>query len=191
MTRKKLIGQRFGKLIVDSIDRIEKEKTYWKCTCDCGNKKVTHTYMLTSGRCKSCGCLLKTAYNKEPDRNKAIIKFLFNSTIKRRSKQLNLDINIDLEHFEKLIKQPCYYCGEKHSNLIHDWSYYGSRKYVVSDTILKFNGIDRIDNNKGYIEGNVVTCCKKCNSAKNSMTNLEFKDFICKLYNNYYLNEKK
>ena len=41
--------------------------------------------------------------------------------------------------------------------------------------------IDRIDNSKGYIKGNVVSCCKKCNTAKNTMTTEEFKQWIKKV----------
>ena len=29
------------------------------------------------------------------------------------------------------------------------------------------NGIDRVDNKKCYVSGNVVSCCKFCNYAKN------------------------
>jgi hypothetical protein len=52
------------------------------------------------------------------------------------------------EEFEKLVIQPCYYCG-----------FYSMHKFV---------GIDRIDNNKGYILENCVPACKMCNMIKNA-----------------------
>lgn len=40
----------------------------------------------------------------------------------------------------------------------------------INKAWIKFNGIDRIDNNEGYVEGNVRSCCKTCNRMKSSMT---------------------
>lgn len=43
-----------------------------------------------------------------------------------------------------------------------------------------YNGIDRIDNNLGYLVNNCITCCKYCNAAKN---NLSIDDFIIWIHN--------
>jgi hypothetical protein len=50
------------------------------------------------------------------------------------------------EEFEKLVIQSCYYCG-----------FYSKHKFI---------GIDRIDNNKGYISSNCLSACKMCNMIK-------------------------
>lgn len=52
-----LEGLIFGKLVV--IERAEnrKEKTMWRCRCECGNYTVTGSNELISGITKSCGCL--------------------------------------------------------------------------------------------------------------------------------------
>jgi len=39
---------------------------------------------------------------------------------------------------------------------------------------LKGFGIDRIDNSKGYIEGNMVPCCKICNWMKSDKSSIDF-----------------
>lgn len=52
------------------------------------------------------------------------------------------------EEFETLVIQPCYYCG-----------FYSKHKFI---------GIDRIDNNKGYISSNCLSACKMCNMIKNA-----------------------
>jgi hypothetical protein len=44
-------------------------------------------------------------------------------------------------------------------------------------------GIDRVDNNKGYVPENCVPCCFDCNSAKKEKTLEEFIDWIKKVYN--------
>ena len=47
------------------------------------------------------------------------------------------------------------------------------------------NGIDRFDNDQGYIEGNVVPCCSVCNRAKNSYEYGDFIDYCIHIYENY------
>lgn len=44
------------------------------------------------------------------------------------------------------------------------------------------NGIDRIDNNRGYVKENCVPCCKTCNYAKRKMDLLTFKEWARRLY---------
>lgn len=73
-TRKDLIGQRFGRLIVDQISirrgRVTepkpgskrpglgpKDQAYWLCVCDCGGIKRVRAADLTRGSTRSCGCL--------------------------------------------------------------------------------------------------------------------------------------
>jgi len=49
-----LTGQRFGKLIALSRDKIK--KFFWICKCDCGKTLITHQEHLVGGGSKSCGC---------------------------------------------------------------------------------------------------------------------------------------
>ena len=63
MSRKpeNLIGKRFGKLeVVEYAGLTEKggqRVSQWLCRCDCGNTCLTESYLLKSGRRRSCGCL--------------------------------------------------------------------------------------------------------------------------------------
>jgi len=52
-----ITGQRYGRLV--AIRRAESlnGKTRWECQCDCGNKCTVETWLLTSEKTKSCGCL--------------------------------------------------------------------------------------------------------------------------------------
>lgn len=64
MEKDKMIGQRFGRLIVleqdfeyAKIKNLKSKQKYWKCQCDCGNEKtIVHTSLI-GGKTKSCGCL--------------------------------------------------------------------------------------------------------------------------------------
>ena len=47
--------------------------------------------------------------------------------------------------------------------------------------LLKYNGIDRVNPALGYVEDNVVTCCKICNIAKHDLRLEEFLAWIEKL----------
>lgn len=54
-----MLGQRFGRLIVLSLDKSAHSKPgkYYLCECDCGTKKIILGSSLRSGHTKSCGCL--------------------------------------------------------------------------------------------------------------------------------------
>lgn len=71
-----LKGQNFGKLLVLDEEPIRKNNiTYWKCKCECGNKKYIYAGNLKNGSSKSCGCMpkrVKTGKEKDKDRQKIL-----------------------------------------------------------------------------------------------------------------------
>ncbi len=50
-----LIGQKFGRLVVVSLDHSSKN-SHWRCLCECGKLKTISRPNLTSGHTQSCGC---------------------------------------------------------------------------------------------------------------------------------------
>lgn len=57
-----LTGRKFNRLLVleradDKIEFDGRRRVAWLCLCDCGNKHITTTFLLKSGKVKSCGCL--------------------------------------------------------------------------------------------------------------------------------------
>lgn len=52
-----LNGQTFGRLLVVSFDGRRNRRSYFKCTCDCGNQIIARSDSLRSGNTTSCGCL--------------------------------------------------------------------------------------------------------------------------------------
>lgn len=57
---KNLIGQRFGRLVVESFSHSNKSgNSMWNCKCDCGNTKVVCGSWLNNGAVSSCGCYRK------------------------------------------------------------------------------------------------------------------------------------
>lgn len=57
-----LIGQRFGRLVVEAYAGDEyiglDNNSRWICTCDCGNSVIVGSGKLKSGHTQSCGCLV-------------------------------------------------------------------------------------------------------------------------------------
>lgn len=188
-----IIGNRYGKLIVCKlIGRNTRKRYLYECKCDCGNTKIVPQDLLTSGKTKSCGCLLtfaRTVANKYPDRIKALFKIRYFSLKKRHNKIAPNQTCISFDEFINLSTHECFYCGREESIEIRDVRRDvkdGIRnRTIVSDTILKCNGIDRIDSNDGYTLNNSVTCCKHCNFAKNSLSITDFKELIIKIYEHW------
>lgn len=80
--------------------------------------------------------------------------------LRSRARWQELAMDISFDQFVGLTPFPCYYCG-------------GDR----SDTW----GLDRVDSALGYVMENVRPCCRRCNLAKNNMTELEFRTWATAL----------
>ena len=94
---------------------------------------------------------------------------------KHGAKRRGLEYKLTEKQFKEITQQPCYYCGIIPSNKRDIEGYNGA--YIYS-------GIDRVDNTKGYITGNVVPCCYQCNLSKGKLTLEEFKNWIKRVYKN-------
>jgi hypothetical protein len=69
-----------------------------------------------------------------------------------------ISVSLTLEQYAGLVAEPCYYCG---GNLPH-----------------RGHGMDRIDSTIGYALRNVRPCCSRCNRAKGSMAEADFKNWV-------------
>ena len=75
----------------------------------------------------------------------------------RQAKKHGREWSLSEDSFDVFSKSACYYCGDPPSNV-------GKK----NDGIWMYSGLDRVDNSKGYIDGNVVACCKRCNGWKHA-----------------------
>lgn len=177
-----LIGKRFGRWIVLSLGKRKSDrgKSYWLCKCDCGNVKEVSGASLRNNTSVSCGCYAREIQGiRKPD-NISFFKNLYGD-YKSRSRRKGLDFKIIFTDFLKMIQSKCTYCDSEPNNQMKSEPRYSHVKY---------NGIDRIDNSIGYIYGNIVTCCKDCNYAKNTMSENEFVSLITKIYEHYIINKE-
>lgn len=72
---KNIIGKKYGKLTVIKKAYVNKGQSYWLCECDCGNTKIVPIDSLTSGKCKSCGCIKKEKNIDNAKNNEKLIKY--------------------------------------------------------------------------------------------------------------------
>jgi len=79
------------------------------------------------------------------------------SDIQDSARSRNLEFSLPRALFDDLVTDNCFYCG------------------ATPDPV---NGVDRVDNERGYVEDNVVTCCKHCNRSKHTRTRADFETWI-------------
>lgn len=56
-TLNNLVGQKFGKLIVIEYAGSNRNRSSWKCECECGKEVIVNQMELVKGDTLSCGCL--------------------------------------------------------------------------------------------------------------------------------------
>ena len=159
---KDIVGTRFGKLVVVSLDSYKQKGkkqriSFWYCKCDCGGEKVVCLQNLRRGHTKSCGCY--KPYKKPL--GYASETSLINSYIRQATKR-NLTFELTRSEAHKLFTSNCYYCNIEPKQIHNPRS--------RNNGVFIYNGIDRIDNNKGYVIDNVVSCCGMCNISKHNRT---------------------
>lgn len=54
-----LSGQKFGRLLVTSLNGRPNNRTIWNCLCDCGNAAQIWAGNLRNGHAISCGCYMR------------------------------------------------------------------------------------------------------------------------------------
>jgi hypothetical protein len=149
------------------IYRKIKKQWYWECLClSCGAlKRVLEPNLKQNiNGCKDCSCrrLGKdlgrwVRDNIQVSLNPKIAAHFNN--YRRIAKQKNRKFDISYAFFAEMVSKDCFYCGAI-PRPIRASSY---KNIVV-------NGIDRINNDLGYIESNCVPCCTRCNQEKRDLT---------------------
>jgi hypothetical protein len=156
-----MTGLSFGKLKVIKLDRMDNvQGSFWECQCECGNITVVQGSALRRKSSPTNSC--RNCANKKDD-NTIAISILYNQ-YKKSAKKRNYEFLLNREDFINLTSKNCNYCGTPPSSL----------KYIGRKDKYKYNGIDRVNNNFGYIKGNVVTCCRECNRMKRCLSVEEF-----------------
>lgn len=157
------LGDKYGQYVVLEILKDKKSLVICKT---CGTKRKLKSSYLKKLKTNKCFCF--SGFNEDNDKDTYEIRRVFNRTMNAVHSRGRL-FELDFHHFKTLMSSDCFYCKTPPS---------------LYKTGCKRNGIDRIDSKEGYIIGNVVSCCYKCNVMKSDLSKQDFKDHIEKIYNN-------
>lgn len=138
-----------------------KEKFYAEHFPEKNKEKYKRSYIKhRDDRQKQCREWRKSHPNYNRDRYKNNVKLrLWN--YKDRSSKRKIEWKISDSYAIELMLSNCYYCGEEGL------------------------GIDRIDSKIGYVKGNVVPCCKECNTMKMDTDVNTFLRKVIKIYGRF------
>ena len=178
--RQDLIGRRYGRGTVARL--LGKNKWHcfeWELKCDCGGIYRATTGNLNAGHVASCGCYSKervienakkaTEATKLPPGHAARNELY--QSYKKRALKMGLPFELTKDQFFTLTKRHCSYCGQEPRTI-----------FKGRTSVYTYNGLDRTNPSEGYTLDNITSCCKRCNQAKNDMSETEFIDWIGRVY---------
>lgn len=87
----------------------------------------------------------RTGHSREASLRRLYKSFIYTANLK------NMRWELTLEEFQRLTSSCCHYCGVEPRQKRRNYTY---------------NGLDRLDNHRGYFPANVVPCCGTCNCIK-------------------------
>lgn len=133
-----------------------------RCTvCKIKSSKSWHIFK-TKIHCRRCYKKLDSVRKSEGARLTAWKKTLPGKYAegRKKAKLRGLEFSIPFEIYQNLLNNfGCFYCG----------------KDVKTDFGLS---LDRIDNSKGYLPNNVLTCCRDCNRIRGEVLTVDEMKFV-------------
>ena len=155
------------------IDGMGKKRNTCKLQCNCGNsfehRKEYVIKQYLSNKTLSCGCQRVIHENGKNSQNWTGFEDIsgqYFSTLKCKSRTKNIEFTITIEYLWDLFLQQDKKCALTDLEL----KFYTSRRIDPIQTA----SLDRIDSNKGYIEGNIQWLHKDINYMKRTYSQEHF-----------------
>lgn len=145
---KDLAGKKFSRLtVVSYAGRLGKEKRHsWLCKCDCGNGHTAMEKLLLCGHTKSCGCYQRDSRGQSVRTH-------------GRSKDKEYQVWYAIIRRCTEVDHPDYkFYGGRGITIHPEWTgKEGFQKFMAHIGEKPSDGmtVERIDNNKGYVPGNL------------------------------------
>lgn len=166
---KDMTGLKFGKLKVLRKGTLNSSlHQTWECSCECGSTITVAGNHLRTGQTQSCNRCSRIG--KFGASAKHAVYLQYRSSARKRC----LDFNIEENDLLRIAQEPCTYCGNIKTQVSKNWYNNGNFYYT---------GIDRVDNNIGYILSNIVSCCSICNRFKFTHSKKYFIDHCVSIVN--------
>lgn len=106
----------------------------------------------------------------EYKKREAALKVVFRRYVfGAKKRKLNFELSYD--DFKYLITKNCVYCDAE------------PQSKLINKTNVNIHGIDRFENELGYLASNCYTCCQTCNQMKSDYSFDEFKEHIINIHN--------
>lgn len=164
-----LSGRLFGKLIVLKRDFSRKKRTYFICQCSCRKKLSVWAADLKNGHTTTCGAAKHFLQSDSPSwKGCGELSGHFVAHIKCHARNRKIKFNVSIQYLWKLFQKQKRKC-----NL--------SGVPISLDKTNRTASLDRIDNKKDYIVGNVQWVHKDINLMKRTLTESQFIDFCQKV----------
>lgn len=128
---------------------------------NCGCQKAIRIALSAKGR---------VPVNKLPDDLATVSTIYAACHASARSK--GFQMLLTREDVAEIVFLPCHYCGQAPELIRKVGAGVWARPGVPA------NGIDRINSELGYVEGNVLPCCSDCNYLKSGRSYEEFVDKV-------------
>lgn len=179
-----LLGKKFGRLSVVAITdkRNPSRGVIWECLCDCGKLKLVSSNGLVSQQIISCGCARR---KKAKESTYNSIYLMYTGSANKRK----ISFDLSKKQLIKLLHNNCSYCNSPPSSIKKSTSKSINKDWKEECKVI-YNGIDRVDNNKGYNTKNCVTCCRLCNQMKMDESEAQFLLKVKQIYEYRIQNEK-
>ena len=160
---------------------------YYSCRCDCGTLLEVRSDSLypiqKQKSCKNCYWIVK----KIPDQDAALT--FINHQYRTSARHRELKFELSKQELKELIYSNCHYCGATPEVKGNTCDLNQAKDRRAYRGVVKYNGVDRVDSDLGYIKSNVVPCCYICNVMKWELTVEQFKNHILDIvkYNKWVL----
>lgn len=165
------VGDKFDNLLVIGFIPSGKScSTFALCKCICGNEKSIRPDMLRKNKTNNCGCIPGAQWQGYGE-----LSMTYFHLIKKNASKRDLEFNVSIEYLWDLFIKQNKKCALTGLELVLARDF---RKQVQSASI------DRIDNNKGYVESNVWWVNKDINTLKTDFTLNRFIE-LCSMVSNF------
>jgi len=182
LARKDLTNKKIGKWTVIKFHGVVNKHSYWLCRCDCGNVKLVPATHLNRKNTKSCGCINKDRVGMKHAQwsgHGEISGNTWNQIVRcangSKGRRVH-DFEITIEYIWELFLKQNKRCTLTGTLLV----FRGETGTYKQKNKAKTASLDRIDNNKGYIPGNVQWLHKDINMLKAKFNQGRFIE-LCRL----------